>query len=362
MGRRDQNNKSYPKVCVICSTQNQMVNYIPLKMNKFDFGTIYNITVAGSTYFNNATWDKNLKATLNKTFDDISLQQGDTHSVAKILENKQLESLKTLGSPIFWNITGGQRTILLSIMEIIKSNDTRNNDVICYLEGNNNQMYISDIHHQKADVIDYSKEEFDLDITKALKLGGFAISQVKGDENHIDENSLKNFITEYKNTKNGLRDLMIETNTNMTQDEAIKKLKTLSCQHKTEIQRVIEWGYTKNKSTPFGYILEEMTYYVIKESKYFQNIQELKTNVRLYNDEKIAEINNTQIDEFDVLLLTKNGKLMVFECKSGSMHRDIAKSTNYSTYAVSGVYGLPILITPLLQAEIPPKGTFQNLG
>jgi len=354
MGRRDQNNKTYPhKVCVICSTQNQMVNYIPLKMEKkFTFETIYNITVSGSTYFNNATWDTNLKATLNKTFDDISLQQGDTHSVAKILEHKQLESLKTLEGAICWNITGGQRTILLAIMKIIKSSDKRNNDVICYLEGNNNQMYISDIHHQKADVIDYSKEEFDLDITKALKLGGFEISKANGDEKHIDENSLKSFITEYDNTKNGLRDLMIKTNTKMTQEEAITELNKLSCQQKGEIQKVIEWGYTKNKSTPFGYILEEMTYYVIKKSEYFKNIQELKTNVRLYNDTKIDEVNNTQIDEFDVLLLTKNGKLMVFECKSGSMHPDIAKSTKYSTYAISGVYGLPILITPLLGSEI----------
>jgi hypothetical protein len=367
MGRRDQNNKSYPKVCVICSTQNQMVNYIPLKMEKkFTFETIYNITVAGSTYFNNATWDKNLKATLNKTFEDISLQQSDTHSVAKILENKQLESLKTLGSPICWNITGGQRTILLAIMEIIKSSDTRNHDVICYLEGNNNQMYISDIHHQKADVIDYSKEEFDLDITKALKLGGFKISEIKGDENHIDENSLKSFITEYKNTKNGLRDLMIQTNKTMNESDAITKLQSLKLPNEDAIKTVIKWGYTKNKSTPFGYILEEMTHYLIKQSKYYEDITELKTklkiNVRLYNDEKISEINNTQIDEFDVLLLTKNGKLIVFECKSGSMHPDIAKSTKYSTYATSGVYGLPILITPLLQAEIPPKGTFQNLG
>jgi hypothetical protein len=105
-----------------------------------------------------------------------------------------------------------------------------------------------------------------------------------------------------------------------------------------------------------------MTYHIINTSKDKDNIQELKTHVRLYNDTKINEVNNTQIDEFDVLLLTKNGKLMVFECKSGSMHPDIAKSTKYSTYAVSGVYGLPILITPLLKNEIPPEGTFENLG
>jgi len=44
------------------------------------------------------------------------------------------------------------------------------------------------------------------------------------------------------------------------------------------------------------------------------------------------------------------------------MHPDIAKSTKYSTYAISGVYGLPILITPLLKNEIPPSPDFKNLG
>jgi len=34
------------------------------------------------------------------------------------------------------------------------------------------------------------------------------------------------------------------------------------------------------------------------------------------------------------------------------MSGDVAKSTKYSTYAVSGVYGKPILITPLLKEEI----------
>ncbi|MBD3840093.1 MAG: hypothetical protein IE878_06900, partial [Epsilonproteobacteria bacterium] len=59
-----------------------------------------------------------------------------------------------------------------------------------------------------------------------------------------------------------------------------------------------------------------------------------------------------EIDEFDIALLTKNGKFMIFECKSGGMKGDVAKSTKYSTYAVSGVYGKPILITPLLEDEI----------
>ncbi|NJO01064.1 MAG: hypothetical protein HC880_04630 [Bacteroidia bacterium] len=34
------------------------------------------------------------------------------------------------------------------------------------------------------------------------------------------------------------------------------------------------------------------------------------------------------------------------------MDSDVAKSTKYSVYAAAGVYGKPILITPLIQSEI----------
>jgi len=356
----NQNNFDKYKVCVICSTQNQIVNYIPLKMEKFNFETIYNITITSSNYFENKTWDKNLRETLDKNFEDIEISQEDTHSVSKILENRELQLLKDLDKKIFWNITGGQRTILLSIMEIIKNNEKRKDDVICYLEGNSNQMYISNISHQNPKAINYTQENFNLDITKALKLGGFKISEAKSEENYLDNNTLKEFITLYEKIDNGLRELMIDINKDTTKKQALDKLKQLTnISSKDKIEKVIEWGFAKNKSTPFGYILEEMTRYIISQS--ISNIQELKTNVRLYNINKTEDVNNTQIDEFDVLLLTKNGKLIVFECKSGSMHPDIAKSTKYSTYAVSGVYGLPILITPLLKEEIPPSNKFKNL-
>jgi len=361
MGRkkeiRTENEFKEYKICVICSTQNQMVNYIPLSMKKFNFETIYNITIKNSQYFKNKDWDKNLKEVLGKEFNDIELEQSDTYKVSKILENKEFEELIKNENSILWNITGGQRTILLAINKVISEQRKDKNDKICYLEGNNNQIYIS---HQNSKPIDYSKENFNLDITKALKLGGFKIAKAKGDTDFLDNNHLEKFFKVYKNTKNGLRELLIDTNKNTSLQEALDSLNKLNISNKDIVKLIIEWGYNKNKSTPFGYILEEITRY--KVEKLSDKIQEIQTNVRLYNEEKIDDINNTQIDEFDVLLLTKHGKLIVFECKSGSMHPDIAKSTKYSTYAISGVYGLPILITPLLKNEIPPSFGFKKLG
>ena len=70
------------------------------------------------------------------------------------------------------------------------------------------------------------------------------------------------------------------------------------------------------------------------------------------DEAKKKDTNYKSIDEFDIAILTKNGKFIIFECKSSGMHKDEAKSTNYSTYAISGVYGKPILITPLIGNEI----------
>jgi hypothetical protein len=346
-------------VYVMLSTLNQMVNYIPLK--HYAFSGIYNITVTGSDYATNKKWDENLQKVLendgitsNITSDEYNLkiEQDKVSDIDYIIETLEANFSN---KKIFWNITGGQRPFVLAIQQIAEDND-----VICYLEGNKSQMVLLQNNNEIKDMPNYDLDG--LTIETALKLMGFKTNKMQSDENHLADESIGKFITEYKNTNNKLRKLMIETNKAMNESDAITKLKSLKLQNENAITTVIKWGYTKNKSTPFGYILEEMTYHIINTSKDKDNIQELKTNVRLYNDAKINEVNNTQIDEFDVLLLTKNGKLMVFECKSGSMHPDIAKSTKYSTYAVSGVYGLPILITPLLKNEIPPEGTFENLG
>jgi hypothetical protein len=221
----------------------------------------------------------------------------------------------------------------------------KNDDVICYLEGNNNQMVLLKNNAELKDIIDdYSIDNRDdLNIETALKLMGFKTSSIISDNNHLDTKIINKFIVEYKK----IVKLLIKMNTKMIEEDAIKELKLLQVNNKNEIEKVIRWGYGQNKSTPFGFILEEMTYHLINNSKYIKNIMELKTNVRLYADEQ-----NRQLDEFDIALLTKNGKFMIFECKSGGMGGDVAKSTKYSTYAVSGAYGLPILITPLLQDDI----------
>jgi hypothetical protein len=115
-----------------------------------------------------------------------------------------------------------------------------------------------------------------------------------------------------------------------------------------------------NRNQAFGYILEELTFYKLEEllSKLIAD-----KKVTLLHSLKVKDmtINNLTVAEFDIALLTNNGKFIMFECKSGVMEGDTAKARKYVTYAVSGVYGLPILINPLLSTETTESELVKNL-
>lgn len=332
-------------VYVMVSTLNQMVNYIPLK--HFEFKEVNNITIDDSEYADNSKWDKNLTEVLGSevSTSPINFKQSEITNIQTI--KNRLDSLKD--KKVFWNITGGQRPFILAINQI-----TKDDDVICYLEGNSNQMVLLQNNAEiKGIVEDYSiNNQEDLNIEIALKLMGFEIKSTKTSERNLVENHNKDekefylkFLDEYVRNKDLRQNLiLLNRDTHKVQateyiENALKDLKYLKLDE--------ELG--KNKA--FGFILEKLAGYKILElSK--DKISDMTLGEKINHLKDEDKVNNSHIDEFDIALLTKNGKFMIFECKSGGMEGDVAKSTKYSTYAISGAYGLPILITPLLQDEI----------
>jgi hypothetical protein len=322
-------------ICVIVSTLNQMVNYIPLK--HFEFKEVYNLTIDDSEYAKNAQWDKNLKDFF-PDINDITFKQSQISNIRAI--QRKLNQFKD--KEVFWNITGGQRPFLLAINQIAKKKD-----IICYLEGNKNRLVLLKNNKEKKNIIkDYSLDSFnDMNIEIALKLMGFEIKVTKTSErNFITEHDKEekkdylNFLDEYiKNKK--LRENFILLNRDNFKENAKKEIK--------KIINISDKELNRNKA--FGFILEKLAGYKIldlaKDKIADMTLGEKMNHLR-------DKVDNYHIDEFDVAMLTKNGKFMIFECKSGDMEGDVAKSTKYSTYAVSGAYGLPILITPLLGNEI----------
>lgn len=362
-------------IYVMISTQNQMVNYIPIK--HFQFKDIYNITIReeNAKYFDNKRWDENLQVVLKEESIDVDIVNGqniisfDQQEVSDISTIKnRLEKFinDNSGKKIFWNITGGQRPFILAINQLLNN---RNDDLICYLEGNYNQMVLSKNDKKLEEIVDdYSLD--DLTIEKALKLMGFEVKIAKTSHRNlvkdekIDKDEMNfylEFLKKYLKSEN-LRKNLVLLNKEKKKDKDGNEIEI----DKDEIKKVIkielkdldserlddELNTKGNKEkNVFGYILEKLAGYRILEIAK-DKIADITFSEKInFWDEKY-KVDEHHIDEFDILLLTKNGKFMVFECKSGGMKGDVAKSTKYSTYAISGVYGLPILITPLLKKEL----------
>lgn len=346
----------YSYVCA--STLNQMVNYIPLVMDKFKFKNFYTVTLYKDINLSvkvkeNKKWDESLQETLDKNiiiFNEIQIDQNEFLKVSETIKvfDKALKNKK-----VFWNLTGGQRPFVLAVLEYVKD---KPDHYVAYLEGTTGQMSVKSA--RKEILIPYFLPK-GTKIETALKLMGFKAQSTLSMKESTKEEQLFwiNFYEKYKDTSSKLRENLVLLN----------KKKEENGRYFTPLDKEAFWSQIyqickldiRNDSSylkrfrlesknqfPFGYILEEMCFHILYETavKYSLGIY---SSVRTYSSE--AE---NQLDEFDILILTNQGTILNIECKSGIMDGDVAKSTKYSTYAISGVYGKPTLITPLLETEL----------
>ena len=413
---------------VICSTLNQMVNYIPIKMlqdSKRKVNNIINIKVnSGGTrrQFNSDNWDENLIEVLkedieipNAIFSEVmnrsvfkyfvKLPRKFDLDVYKREIEKQLENDGIKSDKILWNITGGQRSTIIAIKELVreryKNGHGRKQDVIVYLEGNTNDMIIGTCN--ESDEIKYCRyveegeEKYkikDLTIEKSMRLAGFNLfGSQKIYDNYLElgytienldddldrfykayickdsisrsSNDLKKYKELTKSEKLRLDLIATSKKSNgvyvgKTVWEAITKEKEYDFMK--PIKDFLDKRYGEN-TNKFGYLLELITIHRIRNTinKYDSYLKDyfvdLKHSLKLKNEYDNLERNN-QFCEFDIVLLTRAGQIIIFECKSGAMTGDVAKSRHYTTYAVGGVYGIPIIITPLLSEEINDNSNY----
>jgi hypothetical protein len=405
---------------VICSTLNQITNYLMIK--KYKPKKIYNITYKNDddNKFDNEKWDEYLKKQLKKDKDfedfenkdwneylkyeleedkkyfiDIKLSLEETLQIKKI--KKEFEILKDKEKEIYWHITGGQRLIAMVIKDIIKD---RKKDKILYVEGNTEKL-IS--YNYEFNPTEESYNDNSLNFNQALSLVGFNLSEKNIKKEESKYKDIREFIEkeiisndkEYKFYLN-LYDFFIDKD--MGKDFKINKeilndIKTkedkidfnedyctsfknaliFSNRIKDKVKRKefikdifekikeinkeldfeccdSDYKNIMDKSFPFGYIFEKIILYKIfsiiqeEDNKISDIIASMKT---LSNDDTVKGI----VDEIDIALLKNTGKIINLECKSGKMDGDNAKSNKYTTYRLSGVFGMPYLVTPLLEGE-----------
>lgn len=427
---------------VICSTLNQVVNYIPYKFFDINKDDIYFITIgdkneykklaeeeitfSANRRFNNYEWDKNLKEVIGlekgNTTNTLFISEENIYNmkeIKKLIEKFLAECIEKNRSKVLWNITGGQRSISLVIKEIYeKRKKEKYDDKIMYLEGNTNQMIVYNyVEDETTDKWNYeyqsTKYELslkDINIKTALALAGFKDYKDNKYINYLEQEEEINFeqkiftkLYEEIRSNFDLRDELVSLNKKKKlfftkreefvdkkapkkkNDEENKKersearkeffQKFLNKEIETEDKynelfkfvedfkdekgQVIDY-LVKNFGADvsvFGRIFEYICLYGIK--KEIQKINNDKNNsffidlslsrkVGFFEDKRYS----SDVDEIDIILLSASGQIISFECKSGGMDGNNAKSHNYTTYALAGVYGMPILLIPLAKEEI----------
>lgn len=367
---------------VVCSTLNQIVNYIPYKMIKKvkcnENIKVCNITTEealgdNNGRFDNKAWDKRLETEMGLPFDEILYINKNK---IEIIGLEKLDECKR----ILFNITGGQRSTIVLLHEYINKRIHKddNQDTVIYLEGNSNELVVGR-YCNKEKAIKYEKKEIyydsELDIMTAMKLAGFEVDSETNYLKDIDDDSKKILDNIHKfynlicysdlwEDKYSLLDYLIASNKKEQKNYDIKvgvvawkKMKSLydeGTENAELIKNVLKFCEEKHeKSTnKFGYILEYMALKVIRDiicndSRYKKFFVDLRHSIKIKNNNH----ENNKFAEIDIALLTRSGQMIIFECKSGGMSGDTARARHYVSYATSGVYGTPIVITPLIERK-----------
>jgi hypothetical protein len=395
--------------CMI-STLNQMVNYLPMLLFDFKQPKMY-LTLKGAPNeaFDKCLFDtcKGLKEKEKGTRFGMPEKMAELNNINNVDGIKAALKKAAQDKKVLWNITGGQRPILLAIFELLKETE-RKDDIVMYLEGNEAHLVwmkveghklvpIPDATHNLgkykvehnlqwltisialklmgADVSTYASREFvlhdaletiaekykkpenELFRMRLLSLNKMFTDQTKELKGRsvkyeeVDEKKL--YYLEKEHTVNGEKQLVRFYNNKIWKIEAKLKSYLLkdgddSYLSQTEYEFFTQSANYKERTFPFGHLLEDL--FAQKIWKNFgDKVAEMACNVRLYSPEEDVD---GQTDEIDIALLTKTGQLVVFEVKSGGMSGDVAKSTKYTTYAIAGVYGKPILLTALLKDQV----------
>ena len=424
----------------ICSTQNQIVNFIPI-VNMLEAKaeeqnsskvTIYNMTYSEENECNKK-WDENLIRTLNECGECTELlESGMNYKLKKeasekfctnidlprqyrqkvykrsIIKQGKLDKKNNnkTDKNIIWNLTGGQRSVLLTILKIIEEKATQNPNqkhTVLYMEGNTNRFVVGtyrqvdngkgtnthfEWNYKEIEEI-YGWEHltigmvfglagFQAQCSKAIRLYKDQIGKkgfikkgnridIYDEEVHGEREEIQKFYKYYQN--HDLVESLLITQTYKDKDKEKEKEKVKAERNKIweQLKKLEEeddvvrcesrlegiGGETKYK---LGYWLEYMLYYqlemIIKdEEKYQDYFLEIGHSVKLDKENQEEEDEKEKFSEFDVVLLSKSGQVIIFECKTGAITSEVSKARIYTSYATSGVYGMPILVQPYFEKD-----------
>lgn len=412
---------------VMCSTLNQIVNYLPLKhileVQKESGNGPRELRIVNITYgsagngskgemgnikdrFPNAEWDDNFKDVVTELLyesktklvldENTQIRLDRSMSIEQFkyeIEKRILKEDTDPSAKVIWNLTGGQRNELFAIERFIEQ-DKKNNSMVLYLEGNTQRYTIG---HRDGDQWKYKDleemyEDQELTLGTVFKLAGYEMksgtrySFLDDSETDPDEEERRKAyskIFRYYQENADFRENLVKTNkAEKSLDKFMELLDSLVTGQDMEndmsdkkMKELIKKSLNKNEKYPFGYFLEYLTeaaiiQYVKRQDASYKNLfNSLVFNVTVSKRKKVEVISkrgggqNSNSDRFcqlDMVLLLNSGQMVVFECKSGGMDSTNAKAREYTAYALGGVYGKPVLVTPILKSDF--KNNTISLG
>lgn len=314
-----------------------------------------------------------------------------TDKLKDVLENSKDEEsgkvdLDIKSEQIIWNLTGGQRHTMMACQKLMleRLREYKVKDEMIYLDGDHGviyrqgydqQGYLTDVKKGNKKVECY---RFDGDLDLALELAGFTmvkknigtnldninflgsnnkgkkfdqikdiVKQKTGNPYLTNGEIIKFYEAYIKEENEELRKACIVSNkNNETYDKVEKELN----RDGIIIEELVKKLEGIHKTKAFGYLLEYMTLYQVYETLAgCEGIKGVYHSVNVYREKPDKK---SSYCEFDIVLMTTKGQLLVIECKSGIMPGDTGKGRQFTVYATNGVYGTPILITPLIEGDM----------
>ena len=354
---------------VVLSTENQVVNYVPIKYilerNETANLTVYSLVMKSTNEWNKQEkWHENLEEVLKEKYSEDKCKieekkleiENDfcmSNFLAKVTNFLSFDERK-----IVWNITGGQRTMILSVLNFISVNN-REDDIICYFDGNTDEIYLYNYLNIIGKSDEFASieilneiEDFSIEAIDILKLYGFKdIKNEFLDEEEFTENYEEIYEKLCENPE--FRKEILSLN---KKDVILNKKKFQKFDLRDESYNIIEKKVNKLKN--IGNLFEEVIFWKLineKRKNTFKRVNRIYCNYKIWDKAK----NPYQIDEIDILIVLRTGKMLILELKTGVMeNKDESKSTIFTANFLSGAYGKALLVLPITVEE---KSEFKKI-
>ncbi len=390
------------KIMIVMSTGNQSVNAIPL-----DVLGIKKVVILSTSFSSAKGYTKNLINFLKMqkiAYYVIDLSREEESDIDILAKKIEAVYLDLNSDTCYLNITGGQKlyvlacsivknklgdnikTIYLDIHETLMHIDNIKkkyvsklslNDILClygytYIKEDAREWTIKDLNHPTLEKINQFSNKYIKEDATSKKFFSLVSNQEMTKFNSINSAFMRILkdMEEAQVTEgitvplNGIKEQFVNVYSEKINDKSIHTdrekvvLDLIKTVNLTKNQLNEYFGIEKNIDT--GNLFEKML--LVKTLEAIKNNEKLKNGiVGVYTSVKTVQNDNTEgaptESEYDLVITTTKGTLIILEAKTGRYEGDTAKGKEYGAISKSGSYGKSSVIGSLIDRFLNSNGT-----